>query len=161
MRAHLPLLPFALFLIILPFPGTVAARLLLLAICFGIALWQWWRHPGVRAPIPCKPVLGAWTVVCTASLLYAFDPGYSQGELKNELGYTMMAFFAFVITGFWPAIVARLAAASSRRLRSCVAEPTPMLITTFVRRGTAWMLSTFSSAFSAVTRSWVVLMFCV
>jgi len=95
MKAPLVLLPFALFLIILPFPGTVAARLLLLLICFCIALWQWWRHPAVRAAIPCKAVLAAWIVVCTASLFYAFDPGYSLGELKNELGYTMMAFFAF------------------------------------------------------------------
>lgn len=95
MKAPLVLLPFGLFLIILPFPGTVAARLLMLLICFCIALWQWWRHPAVRAAIPCKPVLAAWIVVCTASLLYAFDPGYSLGELKNELGYTMMAFFAF------------------------------------------------------------------
>lgn len=95
MKASLPLLPFALFLIILPFPGTVAARLLLLLICFCIASWQWWRHPGLRATIPCKPVLAAWIVVCAASMFYAFDPGYSLGELKNELGYTMMAFFAF------------------------------------------------------------------
>ena len=95
MMASLPLLPFALFLIILPFPGTVAARLLLLLVCFSIASWQWWRRPGVRAAIPCKSVLAAWIIVCTASLFYAFDPAYSLGELKNELGYTMMAFFAF------------------------------------------------------------------
>jgi O-antigen ligase len=95
MKASLVLMPFALFLIILPFPGTVAARLLLLLICFCIASWQWWRYPWVRAAIPCKAVLAAWIVVCTASLFYAFDPGYSLGELKNELGYTMMAFFAF------------------------------------------------------------------
>ncbi len=97
MKRSLTLLPFALFLIILPFPGTVAARLLLLAICFGIALWQWQQVPGARAPLPCKPALGAWIAVCLASLAYAFDPAYTLGELKNELGYTMMAFFAFFV----------------------------------------------------------------
>ncbi|MDK9723943.1 MAG: O-antigen ligase family protein [Sterolibacteriaceae bacterium MAG5] len=99
MKRTLLLLPFALFLAILPFPGTVAARLLLLAICFGIALWQWLRHPETRAPIPCKAVIGVWLAVCLASLAYAFDAGYSAGELKNELGYTMMAFFAFFAAG--------------------------------------------------------------
>jgi O-antigen ligase len=91
----LRLLPFALLLFILPFPGTVALRLLLLAMCFCIALWAWWRVPGVSATIPCKPVMGAWIVICMASLAYAFDASYTLGELKNELGYTMMAFFAF------------------------------------------------------------------
>lgn len=99
MTRNLVLLPFALFLIILPFPGTVAARLLLLAICFGIALWQWLRHPETRAAIPCKAVIGVWLAVCLASLAYAFDADYSAGELKNELGYTMMAFFAFFAIG--------------------------------------------------------------
>lgn len=96
-KRTLLLLPFALFLIILPFPGTVAARLLFLATCFGIALWQWWRVPGARATIPCKPVLGAWIVVCLASLAYAFNFSYTLRELQNELGYTMMAFFAFFV----------------------------------------------------------------
>lgn len=88
-------LPFALLLIILPFPHTVAARLLLLLVCLTIAAWQWLRRPGARAAIPCKTAIGLWLVVCLASLAYAVDPTYSLGELKNELGYTMMIFFAF------------------------------------------------------------------
>jgi O-antigen ligase len=97
MKRMLPLLPFMLFLVILPFPGTVAARLLLLAVCFGIAVFRWWRIPGARAPIPCKPALFLWAAVCTASLAYTIDFVYSASELKNELGYTMMAFFAFFV----------------------------------------------------------------
>lgn len=88
-------LPFALLLIILPFPHTVATRLLLLLMCFTIAVWHWWRRPETRTTIPCKAAIGSWLVVCLASLAYAVDPTYSLGELKNELGYTMMAFFAF------------------------------------------------------------------
>lgn len=98
-RQVLSLAPFALFLIILPFPGTVAARLLFLFICFGSALWQWWRLPAARARIPCKGALGAWMAVCLASLAYAFDAAYTLGELKNELGYSMMAYFAFFVVG--------------------------------------------------------------
>jgi O-antigen ligase len=89
--------PFALFIIVLPFPGTVALRMLLLAICFSISLWQWWRIPGARAAIPCKPALLVWGVVCAASLAYTGDLAYTAGELKNEVGFTMMAFFGFFV----------------------------------------------------------------
>jgi len=34
-------------------------------------------------------------LVALASLVYAVDPGYSLAEIKNEIGYTMMAFLAF------------------------------------------------------------------
>ena len=91
------LLPFALFIVVLPFPNTVALRLLLLAICFGVALWHWWRVPGARAAIPCKAALLAWWGVCIASLTYSGDVAYTASELKNELGYTMMAFFSFFV----------------------------------------------------------------
>lgn len=97
MNRLLSLLPFALLIVILPFPGTVAARLLLLVVCFGIALWHWLRVPGARAEIPCKPALFLWWCVCIASLAYSIDPGYTAEELKNELGYTMMAFFSFFV----------------------------------------------------------------
>jgi len=97
MKRILPLLPFALFIIVLPFPGTVALRMLLLAICFSIALWQWWRIPGARAAIPCKPALLAWGGVCIASLAYTGDLAYTASELKNEVGFTMMAFFGFFV----------------------------------------------------------------
>lgn len=106
-----PLLPFALFLVILPFPGTVAARLLLLAVCFGIALWQWRRAAAARAAIPCKAALAAWIAVCLASLAYAVDFRYSLGEIKNELGYTLLAFFAFfVVARDRPAVLVLLRA---------------------------------------------------
>jgi O-antigen ligase len=88
------LLP-ALFLIVLPFPGTVAARLLFLAVAFLIAAWQWWRQPEQRQAIPGKTVITLWAGVCLASWFYAVDPPYTLGEIKNEVGYTMMAFFAF------------------------------------------------------------------
>lgn len=96
-KLGLLLLPFALLLIILPFPGTVAARLLCLAICFCVAVWQWWWVPGARAKIPCKTVLGVWISVSVASLAYAFDFRYTLRELQNELGYTMMTFFSFFV----------------------------------------------------------------
>lgn len=91
-------LPFAGLLIILPYPGTVAARMLLLLLGFLVAAWWYAKIGPERRPAkPCTPVLIAWWLVCLASLAYAADPGYSKGELKNELGYTMLALFSFFV----------------------------------------------------------------
>ncbi len=93
-------LPFALLLVILPYPGTVAARLLLLLISFFVAAtWHFRAEPAMRAVLPCKPALVLWWVVSFASLSYAVDPAYSLGELKNELGYALLALSAFFVVG--------------------------------------------------------------
>jgi len=98
--AHrLALLPFALFLIVLPFPGTVALRLLCLIAAAGVAFAYWWQHPEDRPAIPCKAAWGAWIVIVVASLAYSVDPAYSLGEIKNELGYAMLAFLSFFTVG--------------------------------------------------------------
>jgi O-antigen ligase len=91
----LPLIPFFVLLAILPFPGTVALRLLCLAAAFAYAIYMWKRL--AVPPLPCKPALAAWVLLALASLSYAVDPVYSLGEIKNELGYTMMAFVAFFV----------------------------------------------------------------
>jgi len=93
----LPLLPFALFLVILPFPGTVALRLLCLVAAAATAIFFWWRQSRDRPVIPCKPVLVLWISLAALSLIYSAIPDYSLGEFKNEIGYTMLAFFSFLI----------------------------------------------------------------
>lgn len=96
----LPLIPFIGLLMVLPFPGTVAARLLLLVLAFAIALtWQIrGRYRGWEFP-PCRLPLLFWIAVSVTSLAYAVDPAYSLGEMKNEIAYTMVAFFAFHTVG--------------------------------------------------------------
>ena len=89
------LLPFLLLLAILPFPGTVALRLLCLAAAFVYAIYMWKRV--AVPPIPFKPALVVWALVALASLAYAVDPAYSLSEIKNELLYTMMIFTAFFV----------------------------------------------------------------
>ena len=89
----LHLLPFMVLLFILPFPGTVALRLVCLAAAFLVAILLWRRF--APPPIPCKPALAAWVAVALLSLPGAVDPAYSTGEIKNEILYTMMAFIAF------------------------------------------------------------------
>jgi O-antigen ligase len=114
-RAFLPLAPFAGFLFILPFPGTVALRLACLAGAFAFAVLSWRKL--LPAPIPVKPALLLWIVVSVASLAYAVDSSYSVGEIKNEIGYAMMAFVAFFtitreawILRLWSRIVVATAA---------------------------------------------------
>ena len=100
MSWRLSWLPFAGLLVILPYPGTVAARLLLLLLTFICSLiWYFRASPSAWAPLPCKPAFAFWWLVGLISLTYAADPGYSFGELKNEFGYTLLALFAFFLIG--------------------------------------------------------------
>jgi O-antigen ligase len=86
-------IPPAALLFILPFPGTVALRLLLLSICFVSAM-AIWRNVDVPSSPGKLPIL-LWAAVAMASVPLSFDPAYSLGEVKNEIGYSMMAFLAF------------------------------------------------------------------
>ncbi len=88
-------MPFLLLLFILPFPGTVALRLSCLAAAFAIAAFLWKKAK--PPPFPCKAVLAVWIGVAFVSLLFAVDARYSLGEIKNEIGYAMMALFAFFV----------------------------------------------------------------
>jgi len=97
LRKFLLPLPFALFLVILPFPGTVAARLLLLLVAFLISIWLFRIHRDNLPSIPGKAAIAVWAITCLTSLFFAVDLSYSLGEVKNEVGYAMMAFFAFFV----------------------------------------------------------------
>ena len=90
---NLPYLVPGLFLFILPFPGTVAFRLASLGIAAITAAWMWHRMqpPG----IPLKLPIALWVAVSALSLVWALDPQYSLGEIKNEIGYAMVAFLTF------------------------------------------------------------------
>lgn len=95
MMVWLTPMPFLLLLFILPFPGTVALRLLCLATAFVIAIGLWKK---LNPPtLPGKGFFALWILLALASLGFAVDPAYSLGEIKNEIGYTMMAFFAFFV----------------------------------------------------------------
>ena len=99
-------LPPAALLFILPFPGTVALRLLLLSMAFVTAILTWKRS--APPALPCKIVLALWAIIAAASVPGSFDPAYSMGEVKNEIGYTLMAFVAFYILADSTAQVRRM-----------------------------------------------------
>ena len=92
-RSSPALLPASVFLISLPFSHTVALRLLSLAIAVAITFITWRSRP--TPPIPFKWPLLFWAGLATLSLSWATSPSYSLGEIKNEIGYTMLTFFMF------------------------------------------------------------------
>lgn len=91
----LSFVPFVAMVFILPFPGTVAVRLLCLVFCVAIAL-HGWRSRSVPA-LPCQWAIALWAIVSIASLTYAVDFRYSAGEVKNEVGYALLTFAAFFV----------------------------------------------------------------
>lgn len=92
-RYNLILWPGAIFLFILPFTHTVALRLSSLAIAAAVAFITWRTRP--TPPISFKLPLLLWTGMALLSLSWAFDPAYTLGEIKNEIGYAMLAFVTF------------------------------------------------------------------
>lgn len=92
-RYSLTLWPAAIFLFILPFTHSVALRLSSLAIAATITFITWSTR--TTPSIPFKLPLLLWAGMAFLSLSWAFDPAYTLGEIKNEIGYTMLAFFTF------------------------------------------------------------------
>src|SRR5712691_11157614 len=93
MKTTLPLLPFIVFLFILPFPGAVALRLTYLAAACLMVVMSWRRL--APPPFPCKWAIALWAGVAIASLHFAVDPSYSLGEIRSVVGYALMVFVAF------------------------------------------------------------------
>ena len=94
MKFPVRLLPLAVFLFILPFPQTVALRLLALGIALVLCAWTW--HKAGFPQVPAIIALLLWSGCALLSLVTAVDPVYSLGEIKNEIGYSMAAFLCFV-----------------------------------------------------------------
>jgi O-antigen ligase len=61
---------------------------------------------GDKSRLPCLIVWILWLGLALLSLTTAVDPGYSTGEIKTEIGYGIIAFFAFyVLTRRWQQFV--------------------------------------------------------
>jgi O-antigen ligase len=94
MKSWVRLLPLAVFLFILPFPGTVTLRLLALALGLTVSACVW--HQEGFPQVPARNALLFWLGCALFSLVTAVDPAYSLGEIKNEIGYAMAAYLAFL-----------------------------------------------------------------
>lgn len=93
MKTTVQLLPFMVFLAVLPFPEAVAPRLVCLAAAFLIVAISWRRLD--PPPLPCRWAVTLWAGVAIASLVFAVDPAYSLIEIMNEVGFALMAFVGF------------------------------------------------------------------
>jgi len=98
LSSSLALAPFVGLVVLLPYPGTVAARLLLLVLSLAVAVRWYLRTPRQgRVLPPGKWALLSWILVAVASLAYTVDVRYSLGEIKNEILYAMAAFLSFFV----------------------------------------------------------------
>jgi O-antigen ligase len=93
--ARFAAVPAGTFLLVLPITHTVAIRTIALGLLMLCAGYAWWRE---RPPLPPRSLLiamGVWAGLAAATLLWTIDFEYSQGEFRNEVVYTLVAFFAF------------------------------------------------------------------
>jgi len=93
--ARLALAPACVFLFVLPITHTVAIRTIALGLLVACAGYVWWRERPALPPRSLLVGMAAWAGVALASLAWTPDFEYSQGEVRNEVVYTLAAFFAF------------------------------------------------------------------
>ena len=92
-RAFWPAASGAMALFVMPFPGSVSLRLIGLAVAFAAAVYSWRLLDVPRLPL--RGAILAWAAIAALSAFYAVDPQYTLGEIKNEVGYSLIAFAAF------------------------------------------------------------------
>jgi len=98
MHANLPdrrylLAPAALFLFVLPFQHSVAVRSICLLLSLAVAFWLWWNQRSSTLPLKLPILL--WAFMACLSLAWADNFNYSFTDIRNEILYTMLAFFTF------------------------------------------------------------------
>jgi O-antigen ligase len=82
------------------FAHTVALRLLMLACCAVLALAAIARERGsIRALPPIWLAFALWAAWALLSLAWSVEPERTAKELRNEVGYTALAFWACHVAG--------------------------------------------------------------
>lgn len=95
----------AVYIWVLPVAHTIAVRHTAFFLLVLLTAWLGWR----RALKLRLPLLLPWLIyagIALWSLAYAIDPGYSQGEIKGEIGYGLLA---LLLTATWVRDVGALA----------------------------------------------------
>lgn len=93
--ARFAVVPACILLFVLPITHTVAIRTIALALVALCAGYVWWRDGPPAPPRYLLVAMAAWAGVAAASLLWTIDLEYSRGEVRNEVAYPLVAFFAF------------------------------------------------------------------
>lgn len=123
-------LPFAVLLIVSPFPRAAVLRLICLATAFMIAAIGWRQL--APPPVPCRWAIALWGGVVIASLYFAVDPAYSLGEVRREGFYALAAFVAFFA---WTRDEARLRLSCAAVLAGFAAMSCSALLGAYLRKG--------------------------
>ena len=84
-----------LFLFILPITHTVALRSICLGAALILAISVWVRERSPPPPRYLVAALALWAGIAALSLAWSIDFDYSEGEFRNEVGYTLASFFVF------------------------------------------------------------------
>jgi len=95
--ARLAVIPACIFLFVLPITHTVAIRTVTLGLIALAAAYVWWRERPPAPPMTLLIAMAAWAGFAVASLLWTIDFEYSRGEVRNEVAYPLIAFFAFYV----------------------------------------------------------------
>jgi O-antigen ligase len=93
--AHAATVPVCLFLFVLPITHTVAIRTVALGLLAVWAAYEWRRERPEPPPRNLLIALASWAGIALATLAWTVDPEYSRGEVRNEVVYPLIAFFAF------------------------------------------------------------------
>jgi O-antigen ligase len=82
------------------FAHTVALRLLMLACCAGLAITAILRERNsIRALPPIWLAFALWGAWALLSIAWSVEPERTGRELKNEIGYAALAFWACYVAG--------------------------------------------------------------
>ena len=93
--AQWAVVPAGVFLFVLPITHTVAIRTIALGLLMLCAGYVWWRQQPPKPSRGLRIAMIAWAGAAAATLAWTVDLEYSQGEFRNEVVYTLAAFFAF------------------------------------------------------------------
>jgi O-antigen ligase len=88
------LLPPAVFLFILPFAHSIALRWSAALLTLGIAAWQFLQGPRVPR-LSAMTAFAFWALTLMLSLVWAVNPVDSFSELRVDVVYSLLMFFAF------------------------------------------------------------------
>src|SRR6516165_7561536 len=89
----------AAFLLVAPYPSSAGWRVFFILVgAIALAWRSYATGEGLglsRVPRPFVIAVLAWAGLCTASLAWSVNPGYTLQELRRELLYGALAFVVF------------------------------------------------------------------
>lgn len=114
----------AVYVWVLPVGHTIAARHTAFFLLVLLTAWLGWRG-SLKLRLPLLRLWLIYAGIALLSLFYSIDPGYSQGEIKSEIGYGLLA---LLVAATW----VRDIAAFSNLLRLLIAGAVVMIVSALI-----------------------------